>query len=262
MQDALACAFNENKMFTGDAVMIPALPESLTYMKPFLEFLESFPPDAINEDIDPHLLEDALRSRLSTGNPHGALEGDAQLLEDWLASFDSSEHPAHWIVGYLSYVLPEDIDPSIPAAPVEPLDPEIEQMVDRLESIASRTNNAETTAPAPPRIQMDVPVGWTSHVASGITELKNGRSWATLMVINLQFFELMHQQHSAMANMTLPVSFGKNSGFKFLYPNSEMANVTDYLLEVAGGYVRIRLSLSNITDNEQQVERCFESLKL
>lgn len=75
--------------------MTSPLPESLNYMGPFLKFLESLPPDEINEDVDPQLLHDGLRIRLAAGDPDKILEADVVTLENWLASFDSSQHVGH-----------------------------------------------------------------------------------------------------------------------------------------------------------------------
>jgi hypothetical protein len=239
--------------------MTSSLPQSLKYMQPFIDYLKSLPADGLNEDVDPELLEDALRIRLANGKPHETLEADIQLLDTWLASFDSSAHPAHWIAGYLLSISPEDLDASIAPAPI---DPELERIVGRVEVIANRMLEPGRTVPTPPSVIMDVPDRWTFHVAPGMSELRHGESKVILTAINQQFFEMMCGQYSAAADVTLPVAFGQISGLKFRYTGSEMANVSDYLLKVGGRYVRIRLSLQNPEDDEEQIEKYFESLNL
>lgn len=244
------------------AVMTAPLPKSLNYMEPFLELLESLPPDAVNEDVDSQLLDDGLRTRLATGDPHKILEADFATLENWLASFDSSQHPAHWIVGYLGYVQPEDIDSSFSPAAEESLAPEVEQLVGRIESLANEMLDRAASASDPPVPLIDGPTGWKLNAAPGISELKHGRSQCTITIINKQFFDLMHQQHSATSDSTSPVTFGINSGFKYRYASSDMPSVSDYLLQVAGGYVRIRLSLADSLQDEQQFEACLSTLRV
>lgn len=239
--------------------MTSSLPQSLKYMQPCIDYLKSLPADGLNEDVDPELLEDALRIRLANGKPHETLEADIQLLDTWLASFDSSAHPAHWIAGFLSCISPEDLDASIARAPI---DPELERIVGRVEVMANRMLEPGRTVPTPPSVIIDVPDRWTFHVAPGMSELRHGESKVILTAINQQFFEMMCGQYSAAADASLAVTFGQNSGLKFRYAGSELANVSDYLLKVCGGYVRIRLSLQNPEDDEEQIEKYFESLNV
>jgi hypothetical protein len=80
------------------------LPESLRYLQPFVRWMAKLPPDAWNENLDPSRLEAALRKRLrglDEADAEDALSKDRELLEGWLKTFDSTEHPAWWLVGYL-----------------------------------------------------------------------------------------------------------------------------------------------------------------
>lgn len=144
----------------------------------------------------------------------------------------------------------------------EVLDPEVEQLVDRIESLADEMQNLAANISNPPLPLIDAPTDWKLVVVPGIAELRHGRSRCTITIINKQFFDLMHQQHSATSESTTPVTFGNNTGFKYGYTSSGAASVSDYLLQVSEGYVRIRLSLVDLIQDERPFEDCLSTLRV
>src|SRR5437016_4536295 len=97
-------------------------PKPLRYLHPFLKTLAKLPLDQLNEDLDPTRLESALRKRLRGLDEDAAetqITKDHKLLKSWLKTFDSRLHPAHWIVGYLSF--PPDIAAALTKPPESPL---------------------------------------------------------------------------------------------------------------------------------------------
>ena len=118
------------------------------------------------------------------------------------------------------------------------------------------------TVPGPPSVSIHAPQDWETHPAPGMTQLKHGPSWCTITAINEPMYEMMHRDQSAASESAVPVTFGKNAGFRFRYAGPAMANISDYLLKVESGWVRVRLSLSDPLEDAELIEACFDSLRV
>ena len=79
------------------------IPEDLSYLRPFLDFLDGLPEEEVSEDVDPTSLEESLVSHLlAHEDPVGKFEADKEALSRWLESFDSVSHPAWWVEGFFN----------------------------------------------------------------------------------------------------------------------------------------------------------------
>lgn len=231
------------------AQMNPPFPKQLKYMQPFMRVLAKLPADDLNEDVDPSLLEKALRKRLSKGDPETVLENDRQLLASWLDSFDSNEHVAHWILGYISNLTPDDL---------------AEDLMTVIEG---------------PTIAIEIPAGWQAKFAPIVSELRKGKLFAVFMVIDNFTYQLMQTQLSHPPVMPAPVqmernqhavTFGTVTGHKYVYLQTKPSpwKQVDYLLEVdrllevEKGYVSIRLCAMGDDFDEQEFEDQLATLKL
>jgi hypothetical protein len=222
--------------------MNPPLPKQLHYMKPFLRYLESLPPDEWNEDVDATLLEKALRKRLSKGDPEETLDSDRQLLEDWLAGFDSPSHPAHWIVGFLHGVMVSDL----------------------LEDNQSHPGDV-------PRIAVQPPPGWT--VSNNGSELRKGELVAVIIPLDQFTYDLQRRQMDASHQKlppvvehrtASPVAYGESTGYKYLYEQSAPFpwKQINYLLAVRGGFVSINVCAMGAAFDEQDLEASLHTVSI
>jgi hypothetical protein len=211
-------------------------------MNPFIQFLESLPSDELNEDVDSALLEESLRKRLSNRNPETRLDADRKLLENWLASFDSQSHPAHWISGFIFSVTAAEL-----LAP------------NQIEDRAYATINIEP------------PPGWTAYNKNA--ELRKGKRLAVILVIDESTFDLLRHQFAFSPNIPPPivatrtsseVTFGESKGYKYKYWQSAPTPSTqiDYLLSVQGGFVSIRVFAMGIEIDETEFEITLHTLSI
>jgi hypothetical protein len=217
------------------------LPESLAYLEPFVKVLSKLPPDKLNEDVDPSLLNSVLRERLrglDTATAVDAVSKDSDELQRWLKSFDSQTHPAHWVWGYLSYPLMAGNAEAFVESLVKP-------------------------PPPPPRryptVEFEPPQGWTTTPALyGEISLKEGKSLGVIKPIDERRLENQARQYERkQANLGLlgppgsqttfditEVRFGTVVGNKYALVRvaPSPAKHVEYLLRVPGGFVSIRLT--------------------
>ena len=218
------------------------LPKRLQYLKPFIRYLESLAPEDLNEDLDSTILEEALRKRLSKGDPETTLDDDRRSLEEWLGSFDSEMHPAHWILGFILGLSPADL----------------------LEVDESHERNI-------PTIEMDAPTGWS--VSNNGAEFRKGELFAAIVPIDEFSFDAL--QHQMAASFTMPppivahrtaspVTYGESTGYKYVYDQSAPKpwKQVDYLLKVPGGFVSIQVCAMGADFDEQEFEDRLCTLSL
>ncbi len=137
---------------------IAPLPEALRYLQPIVNSLAKLTAQKLNEDVNPARLEAALRRRLRglTGDDADeALIGDRQLLDEWLKASGSLDHPAYWILGYLS-----------------------------LPGLASYLNQPPEPSDPGPTISFVPPHGWKVKIVPFRLDLKHGKLWAEITTIN------------------------------------------------------------------------------
>jgi hypothetical protein len=215
-------------------IMKPALPKQLRYMRPFLRYLESLPAEDLNEDVDPTILESALRKRLATGDPDKTLDDDRRVLDEWLDSFDSQTHPAHWISGYILNLSPSDL----------------QDVEERHESQV-------------PMIEIEPPTGWT--VSDDGSLLRKGELFAAIQPVDTATISVLQRQMAVAPIMpppivaqriAEPVTFGAVTGNKYLYSQSlpRPWKQVDYLLEVPGGFVMVKVCAMGAEFDEREVE--------
>lgn len=220
--------------------MIPPLPGQLGYLKPFIRELEALPPEEWNEDVDPTTLEEALRKRLSQGDPEATLDADRDALDDWLDSFDSNTHPAHWISGFLFSLTAADL-----------------------------LENNTRQIPEIPQVHLEAPEGWS--VSNNGTELRKGKLFAVVLPIDEMSFDLLQRQmamplppqlQNVASRTSESVTYGEASGQKFVYEvtGKETNRQVDYVLSVPGGYVTVKIWGSGF--NEEELESSFHTLKI
>ncbi|MBD3674463.1 MAG: hypothetical protein HUJ26_13155 [Planctomycetaceae bacterium] len=220
--------------------MIPPLPEQLGYLKPFIRELEALPLEELNEDVDPTTLEEALRERLFQEDPEATLDADREALDDWLGSFDSNTHPAHWISGFLLSLTAADL-----------------------------LENDTSQIPEIPQVDLEAPEGWS--LSNNGAELRKGKLLAVVLPIDELSFDLLQRQMA----MPLPpqlqnvaqrtsetVTYGEANGQKYVYEvtGKETNRQVDYVLSVPGGYATIKVWGSGF--DEKELESSFHTLKI
>jgi hypothetical protein len=227
-------------------------------MQPFVRSLFKLPPENLNEDVDASRLEAALRKRIRGMDAEAAeesLASDRALLESWLQTSAASNHPAHWVLGFLLF-------PDLAEQLVRPPEP-LEQG---------------------PTINFDAPSGWKVKVVPFEIILKRGKLVGVITAIDEFSFQLRIQDHEhTMANLmnasyqeqlappgqvatmkSREVTFGQAAGKKYIYEQSATFAMKEvnYVLSVPGGFVDIRLSAFVIDFDESQFESSLHTLRL
>jgi hypothetical protein len=143
---------------------------------PFVRSLSKLPPENLNEDVDASRLETALRKRIRGMDAEAAeeaLASDRALLESWLQSSAAPNHPAHWVLGFLSF-------PDLAEHFVRPPEP-LEQG---------------------PTINFEAPPGWKVKVVPFEINLKRGKLVGVITAIDEFSSQLRIQDHEhTMANL-------------------------------------------------------------
>jgi hypothetical protein len=230
------------------------LPESLQYLQPFVDVLSKLPPEELNEDLDSSLLDSALRERLRGLDSEAAAEAvsaDCEELQRWLKSFDSRMHPAHWVLGSLSYL--------------------------------STSGNVEQLlkAPEPPpplaTVDFEPPAGWKmTRAPYGMINPKKGKLIGVIKAIDQFSFELRTKQLSlADANVLAApgmqatheekhIQFGDVGGNKRVYRQMTPLRWkrVDYLLRVPGGLVDATLDAMGADFDETPFEANLHTLRV
>jgi hypothetical protein len=222
--------------------MNPVFPKQLSYMEPFIRYLDSLPADELNEDVDPTILEEALRDRLACDDPDSILASDVDALENWLDSFDSDAHPAHWVQGFLFGLT------------------------------AAELFELNDDGPPPPEIKIKPKFGWTASNRN--SELRKGKSLAILLPLLDDFgADLLRQQLEQPLVMT-PVftatrtasdaEYGNSKGRKYVYHQTSPREATriDYILSVPGGLVIISVSEMDRDFNHEELEASLGTLSV
>lgn len=217
-----------------------ALPESLRYLQPFVNALAKAAPGGLNEDIDPALLEGELRNRLQGLNEvaaEAALANDRELLETWLKASAPADHPAYWVLGYLSS-----------------------------QDLAAHMIRPATPPPRGPVMTFDTPAGWKVKVVPFRLDLKKGKLVGSIGAIDGFSFETLQRQQEywppglPLTRKTLDVRFGDCAGKKYL--SKQPFKSVDYLLAVPGGFVTAFLSARGADFDESQFEAKLHTLRL
>jgi len=182
----------------------------------------------------------SLCKRLSEGDPEATLDADRDALDDWLESFDSNTHPAHWIAGFLL---------SLTAA-------------DLLETHPSRI-------PEIPQVHLETPEGWS--VSNKGAELRKGKLFAVVLPIDEMSFDLLQRQmalplppqlQNVASRTSERVTYGEASGQKYVYEvtGKETNRQVDYVLSIPGGYATIKAWGPGL--DEKELESVFHTLKI
>lgn len=222
------------------------LPEPLKYLQPFVRSLAKLHPDELNEDVDASRLDAAVRKRLrglSEGAAMEALSQDRDLLAHWLRTSAPNDHPAHWVLGYLS--LPDLIDAQIrPPAP----------------------------PPRGPAMHFEAPDGFKMKIVPFRLDLKKGKLIAVISAIDQFTFDLLHRQGESWkappelqaTRQIQPVTFGDSTGTKYVYRQVGPApwKGVDYLLRVPGGFVSVKLSAFGADFDEAPFESKLHTVRL
>lgn len=250
---------------------VDRLPEGLGYLQQFATALGRRSTESLNEELDPEPLIRAVRKRFKSEDRDSArafFRSDVETLEAWLQEEGRSEHPAHWILGFLGSV-------------------ELDELLDEPSSLA-----------AGPTIEMDLPAGWKGKSAPGSLTLSRGAVFASLFVATPESAALFAAQLAAPPpdldatvravqeqifraqglEVTLPpmprreetrsvteVVFGPVTGKKFEYRmlHPTPMRQVNYLLAVPGGAVRIQVGHTQLGEfDETPVEGAFASLRL
>jgi hypothetical protein len=224
-----------------------SLPQPLQYLQSFLRLLAKLAPDELNEDVDASQLELALRKRLGSLDEDAAAEAlskDRDQLERWLKTSASEDHPAYWVLGYLS-----------------------------LPDLAQQLTGPPEPPPIGPKMDFEPPDGWEMMVVPYRLDLKRGRLWASIaaigqksMDIQLRQLELWSVEPPLEATLEMrPVTFEAVSGKKFTMLQTAPVNWKSvrYLLVVPGGNVSVDLGERNGADfDERPLEVQLHTLKI
>jgi hypothetical protein len=216
------------------------LPDSLHYLQAFVDALAKVSPDERNEDFDSAALEQALRKRVHGFDEMAAtaeLARDRALLEAWLKASAGPDHPAYWVLGFLS-------SPDLATHLLQPAIP----------------------PPPPPVISFDAPEGWKVKVVSSRLDLKKGKLTGSIMAIDEWSFQTMQRQEEywppgvPLSRATTEVRLGDCAGKKYLF--REPFKRVEYLLAVPGGFVSAMLSALGADFDEAPFESRFPTLKV
>lgn len=229
------------------------LPEKLKYLQPFVDSLSKLAPSDINEDIDPSLLEAAIRKRvegLGEDAAVGLIANDRKILEQWLSAHsDADMHPAHWVLGYLSYF---DFESEI----TPPSDLEI---------------------PSPfPKIHFDSPTGWKVQDTPGYLGLTKAKHLIAISTIDeirntIEFLDKhVAPPGSLLAQSNCVIDCATVHGKKYVSrrvitkPSRYLKSckLITYALEVPGGCVKISVVSPDPNFDEQILESRLKSLRL
>jgi hypothetical protein len=225
------------------------LPAALGYLQPFVRSLAKLPPEELNEDVDASRLVAALRKRLrglDEGSAEAALAKDRELLETWLKTAASSEHPAHWVLGYLRC-------PDLPA----------------------HLRGAPDPLPRGPSLTFAAPEGWRAEVRPFGLDLRRGKVLASFTVIDESAFDVLQRQRE----QPLPpgpsglqatveasdIACAECTGRKYLYqqPAPVPWKRVDHVLRVPGGYLCVFLGTMCGADfDELPIEARLHTLRL
>jgi hypothetical protein len=196
----------------------PSLPANLRFLQPFVNRLAKLSSDRLDENVDASPLEAALRKRirgLDVRQARTRLDDDRRVLESWLKASASSEHPAHWVLGFLAS---RGLAGHLLAPPEKP-------------------------APVP-RVHFEPPAGWEARreVKSGSLNCRKGRLYAGISAMDKAVFESTLLFGFGPARES-EVQFGAAKGKKFVRRGSEpVVKQLDYCLAVPGGFVMILLT--------------------
>jgi hypothetical protein len=221
------------------------LPKALQYLEPFARSLSKLPPDELNEDVDGTELEAALRKRLGGLEEDVAaaeLSRDRALLEHWLRTSASPDHPGYWILGWLS-----------------------------LPNLAELLNQPSESLPSAPVMSFDPPKGWKVTVVPFRLDLKKGKIIGTIEAIDEFWFEERQQdieEWSAPSGLqatweTENFSSGHVVGKKYVFRQIGPAwKRVDYVLKVPGGFVSAMLDGMGADFDEGPLESKLHTLRL
>jgi hypothetical protein len=220
------------------------LPEPLRYLQEFANELSKLPSVDLNEDVDTSRLEASLRKRirgLDEGAAEAQLAKDRDLLGRWLT--DKSDHPAHWIRGFL--LLPE---------------------------LATNLSQPVEPPPRGPKMSFGAPDGWKVTVVPFRLDLKKGKLIGTIVVIDEFSFDLMQRQQEhwvappglEATREVLAVRHGDVSGKKYTYRQSAPVpwKRVDYVLSVPGGFASAMLDALGADFDEAPFDAKLHTLRL
>ena len=223
------------------------LPDGLRYLQPFVNSLAKLPADALNEDVDSARLDAALRKRLrglTEVEADAVLSRDRDHLEAWLKASDSPDHPAYWVLGFLSFA-----------------------------DLASQLTKPAEPPLRGPAISFASPDGWKVKVVPFRLDLRRGKVWASITASDQLGFEVHcrldeHWAAPPELNMTLEskqVAFGPCQGKKFVITELVPApwKSVRYALSVPGGYVSVDLGARDGADfDELPLEAALHTLQI
>jgi hypothetical protein len=228
---------------------VQKLPAELRYLQPFLRALAKRPAEELDEDIDAADLEAALRKRLRGLDEHAAdaeLSKHRALLEKWLKTSASANHPVYWVLGFITL-------PGIGRKLVRPPEPPLRG----------------------PRMDFEPPMGWKVKSVPFRLDLKKGRVIGTIGAIDDFTFDLLQRQmegwdarahaQGLQASMeSSDVTFGACAGKKYVYKQTGQVSWkrVDYLLRAPGGIVSVTLDGGGTDFNESEFESKLCTLRL
>jgi hypothetical protein len=229
------------------------LPKELAYLEPAAKELAKLSPDELDEGADFSKLETALRQRINGLELRDAialLDKDQAILQQWQRVTKTREDIAFWVAGYFARTGPTA---RRLLAPPDPPDP---------------------------TVSIEMADGWDVKEFPLRLDLFSGKVFCSITIMDKRWFEMSRQKNlnrkelqdsskNPWANLGIwtraTVEFGPCHGEKGVYSQEGKTNwkSLDYLLEVPGGYVGIRLGHEKGKDfDEMEFEKKFHTLKV
>jgi hypothetical protein len=229
------------------------LPKELDYLEVAASELAKLPPEEIDELAATTQLEAALRDRvkgLTLREAVSRLTEDHKRLKGWIKESKTNDGGILFLAAYL--MRPGPLARQLLAPPLPP----------------------------DPTIGIDPPQDWISKAAPRSLVLKKGKQFCAIWIWDKSTFEsrqwdankreeMQRSSKNPWANLGVwtrqTVKFGESTGEKFVYSQSGNANwkQVDYLLEIPGGLVEVRIGHEAGRDfDESEIEACLSTLKV
>jgi hypothetical protein len=196
--------------------------------------------------VDATQLDVALRKRLSgLDNKTAAakLAEDRELLERWLKSSVSADHPAYWVLGFLTL-------PGLAGKLIRPVPP----------------------APKGPTIHFEAPTGCKTKPVPFALNLKFGKIVGVITAIDEIAFELMGSKYKNWRTVpgltaswaSQEIRLDQVEGHKHIYRQTAPApwKRVEYDLRVPGGFVSVMLDGMGADFDEAEFESKLHTIRL
>ena len=215
------------------------LPDTLVYLQEFLDLLYEIPSEELHAEIDPFVLESALRKRIGTVDFKKArkfLDNDRKILKQWLENSEDLAHPAYWILGFLS-----------------------------IPGLAKKIFNIASSEEKDPTIKLDSPVGWDLTEAPLQLNGQKGNLTACVTIIDGGSFEHLQIQFGQGYGDNSEIQLGETVGRKYVHCQTHPIywKRVEYVVEVPGGFCSISLQDSSGKNfDEVPFELQLDTLKI